>query len=269
MDKPFKDSFASLIRSLAEFPEVTAAGKTGGPGMPDDGGDIDIFIFCSHIPALRERQEIARGLGPAANAVMFSETGGRWGTIDIFSLDTTEFCLMYFTEDEMSADIDSVLDGSRLDKEADGFYPTGRCATMLSLYAFFDKYGYIAGMKERLSVYPPDLAEKMVKRHLRKANDAESFERAVSRADALFYHETAENAIGHFLQALFALNGQFFPSRKRTAQYIEEFGIKPRDCVKRLLEMIELGAGPETLAESHGVWIELYTELCDLAGQHV
>jgi hypothetical protein len=174
---------------------------------------------------------------------------------------------MYFTTAEMDKEIESVLSGKRLDKEENYFYPTGRCATMLSMHELNDKSGYIAKMKERLSVYPQELSALMFEHHTRKGDDSESFERAVSRSDVLFYHETAENAIGHFLQALFALNKCFFPSRKRTMEYIDGFGIKPPNCARRLLQMVEFGARPETLSDSYAVWHSLYKELLDLGNQ--
>jgi len=159
-----------------------------------------------------------------------------------------------------------VLNGTRLDKE-DYFYPTGRCATMLSMFELHDKSGYIAEMKKRLSVYPQELSTRLFAHHIKKCNDTESFERAVSRSDVLFYHETAENAIDHFLQAIFALNKCFFPSRKRTIEFINGFDIKPLNCIERLLQTIELGAKPETLSNSYAVWHSLYKELFDL-GNH-
>lgn len=87
----------------------------------------------------------------------------------------------------------------------------------------------------------------------------------IYRKEVLFYHETVESAIDHFLQVLFALNKCFFPSRKRTIQYIDTFNIKPAKCTERLLQTIELGAKPETLSQSYDVWLSLYKDLLDLA----
>jgi hypothetical protein len=200
---------------------------------------------------------------------MFSEHGGRWGVIDIVTSEGVEICLMYFTEREMTDEIGEALRGRHIDKEADGFYPVGRCATLLSMHAIYDANGYIAKMKDRLAVYPAELAEKMLARHMGKADDREGFERAVSRRDALYYHEVADTAIDHFLQALFALNKRYFPSRKRSAQHIDSFERKPADCVDRLLYIIEMGGRPETLHESYAEWRSLYNELAGLASAYV
>jgi len=116
-------------------------------------------------------------------------------------------------------------------------------------------------MQKRLFEYPPILAEKLFNHHIQKINDKEDFDRAVSRGDVLFYHATLENAIDHFLQALFALNRCYFPSRKRSLHFIEQFRIKPADLSVRLLKVIELGAGKNTLSQSYDIWTTLCHEL--------
>ena len=256
------NSYNLLIDAIREINGVLSIGKSGGENLPArNESDIDIFVFCSHIPDVIERQAVVGKLGTVVLKMNFSETGGKfWGVCDFLSIDGAEICVMYFTVADMDDEIESVLNGSRLDRENEYFYPTGRCATLLSMYILYDKDGYISGMKEKLSVYPPALAGKLYDHHIRKINDTEDFERAVVRGDVLFYHSALESAIDHFLQALFALNLCFFPSRKRNLQFIENFQYKPRNCGERLLEAIELGARSETLARSYNIWSVLCKE---------
>jgi len=75
MNRTLNDLCAALIRSLSALPEVTSAGKSGGPGLPADGGDIDLYVFCEKVPAPEARQALVRGLGPNISPVMFSEHG--------------------------------------------------------------------------------------------------------------------------------------------------------------------------------------------------
>jgi len=255
-----------LINTIREIDGVLSIGKSGGGAIPEHNeSDIDIFVFCNQVPDANIRQIIISKIGPAVSWMKISETAGRfWGVCDFATIDNTDICLMYFTVSDMNDEIESVLNGSRLDRESEYFYPTGRCATFLSMYILYDKTGYIADMKEKLSVYPQSLAEKLYFHHIRKINDGEDFERAVSRGDILFYHATLELAIDHFLQALFALNQCWFPSRKRTLQFAQEFKIKPRDCFERLLKVIELGSVAETLAQSYEIWSALCTGLSDM-----
>ncbi|MCL2773459.1 MAG: DUF4037 domain-containing protein [Oscillospiraceae bacterium] len=267
MGKLLEESYPLIINSVSEINEVVAIGKSGRSKLPEHGeSDIDIYVFCSRIPEIKSRKAAIDRLGNVISSANYSERGGRfWGTIDFLFVDNTDICLMYFTTAEMDKEIELVLNGTHLDREEESFYPTGRCATMLSICELNDKSGYIARMKEHLSVYPQELSIRLFNHHMR--HDGEDFDRAVSRSDVLFYHAVVENAIDHFLQALFALNKCFFPSRKRTIGFINGFDIKPLNCANRLLQTIELGAKPETLSDSYAVWYSLYKELFDL-GNH-
>ena len=261
-------NYQSLINTIQETDGVLSIGKSGGSKLPArNESDIDIFVFCSHIPTVQTRQAAIKRLAFPISEMTINETGGRfWGVCDFLTIDDSEICLMYFTTADMDDETESVLNGSRLDRESEYFYPTGRCATFLSMHILYDKTGYIAGMKARLSTYPLPLAQKLYNHHVKKINDTEDFERAVARSDVLFYHATLEIALDHFLQALFALNERFFPSRKRSLQLIYDFKYQPVDCAERLLEVIALGAHADTLAQSYEVWCALckeFTENCD------
>ena len=263
--------FDLLINAVSETNGVMSVGKSGGESFSAaDDGDIDIFIFCAKIPGPMARTELLHGLWPAVTDIKISENGGRfWGVCDFLTLGGSGVCLMYFNISDMDAEIESVLNGSRLEREDEYFYPTGRCATFLTMNVLFDKIGYIAGMKEKLSVYPQPLSEKLYNHHLRKMYNYEDFERAVQRGEVLFYHSVLENSIDHFLQALFALNKRFFPSRKRTLGFIEGFAVKPANCEERMLEAVELGAKADSLKQSYGIWNALCDELSGLAAETI
>lgn len=271
MNRPLNESYSLLIEAVSRINTVMSIGKSGGKELPESNeSDIDIFIYCSSTPSLESRQEVIDGLGDIATDSKLSYTEGRfWGTCDYVTVQDTEICLMYFTIDNAKAEIESILNGERLDKEDNYFYPTGRCATMLSMYALYDKNGFIADMKEKLTRYPLELAQKLISRHIGQINDAEDFGRAVTRLDVLFYHSTLEIALDHFLQVLFAMNKRFLPSRKRSLQFIHNFCVKPVDCDKKLLQVIELGAKAETIAQSYSAWESLCVELEKLCSRTV
>ena len=52
--------------------------------------------------------------------------------------------------------------------------------------------------------------------------------------------QVLENSLDHLLQALYALNHTYFPSRKRIEVYIQMFENKPGNCYDRLLRILEL-----------------------------
>ena len=256
-------NYSLLIDLICKMDEVLSVGKCGGEKLPEKNeSDIDVFVFCSKVPDANTRHAIIGKLGSGISCLQISETKDKfWGFCNFITIEDVEICLMYFTISDMDDEIESVLNGSRLDREDEYFYPTGRCATLLSMQVYCDKKGYISAMKEKLSLYPEILAQKLFNHHISKINDIEDFSRAVSRKDVLFYHTTLESAIDHFLQALFALNRCFFPSRKRTLEFIKGFKHKPKNCAERLLKVIELGSKPETLSKSYDIWSALCIEL--------
>ena len=255
--------FTMLIDSIGRMSEVQSIGKSGGRELPTaNESDIDIFVFCTELPSADKRQAQIAGLDDSIVDLKLSTVEGKpWGMCDFVQINGVEICLMYFTIAKMHAEIESILNGERLEKEDNYFYPTGRCATFLSMHILLDKHNFITAMKEKVSVFPDELAKKLIAHHMHRINDVEDFERAVSRKDVLFYHFALDNAIDHYLQVLFARNKCFFPSRKRTILHIDGFQAKPIHCAQRLIHVIELGGRADTLTQSYDSWSCLCKDL--------
>jgi hypothetical protein len=173
---------------------------------------------------------------------------------------------MYFTETETLKDIDAILNGEYPNKLDNYYYPVGRCAMLQKINILYERDNFLSSLKERLSVYPEKLAEILTQYHLEGLEDREDLERAVTRKDVLFYHFAMDLAVDHFLQALFAMNKVYFPSRKRTMEFIKSFEIKPERCGERLLEVIKLGSCPQSIEQSYKLWNDLVNELQQSAG---
>ena len=265
MDQRLFEQYTRLVESVSALPEVLSIGKSGGAALPQPGeGDIDLFIFCEAVPDETDRRQAEAFCDGVTGCRVAAGRSRHWGTCDFVYFDGAEVCLMYFPIEEMDAEIDAVLSGERPDKEDNEFYPTGRCASFLSMHILLDRKGYIASMQERLRAYPAELAMKLTDHHLRSLGDTEDLERAVARRDALFYHFALDLALDHFLQALFAMNACYFPSRKRSIQYIQGFSRAPEQCVARLMEVLELGAKAETIPRSYEEFMRLCRELSTL-----
>ena len=263
MQQEMERNYERLISAVAALPEVQSVGKSGGAVLPEAGeSDIDIFVFCDEVPGADARRAAVDSIGDCVTDLRLGSAAGKhWGMCDFVFFSQAEICLMYFSIAKMNAEIESVLSGARPEKEDNYFYPTGRCASFLSMHILCDKRGYIAAMQEKLSAYPTTLATRLVHHHMDMLSDIEDLERAVSRKDALFYHFALDLSLDHFLQALFALNGRYFPSRKRSLSFIETFPKKPARCGERLLEVVALGARGETVAQSYEEFMSLCHEL--------
>lgn len=253
-----------LIRNISVIDEVEAIGISGNKEQfPIAGeGDIDIFIYGNTIPDIQIRQDVMnkmKDLLEEGKTNVFEE--GHWGIGDFVVINGVETWLMYFTVDEALNEVESILKGDYPDKVDNYYYPVGRCAMLRDIGAKYDKNGFLSSIKKRLSNYPESLAKTIIEYHLDELEDKEDLERAVSRKDVLFYHFALDIAIDHYLQALFALNGTFFASRKRTLSFIEKFNIKPKRCDERLLEVVKLGSDPDSINQSYLLLIDMIDEL--------
>jgi len=261
-----------LINNISEMEEVQSIGMSGNKTpLPKAGeGDIDIFIYCDIIPTLKKRQAILAKLGAKIqeSKVNIFE-GGHWGTGDFVLINNIETWLMYFTVNETVTDVESILNGEYPDKLDNYYYPIGRCAMLRNINILYDKNDFLHTLKQRLFEYPDNLTEILSKYHLNELEDTEDLERAVTRKDVLFYHFAMDIAIDHFLQALFAINKIYFPSRKRSIEFIKNFNIKPENCDEKLLEVIKLGSYSEGINQSFELWSGMVNELKKIKNQPV
>lgn len=258
-----EESFSRLITAVSSITGVQAVGKSGGPDLPESGeSDIDLFVYCSEIPELAERNQVVESIG-LMNANV--QQGGHWGVVDLVLLNGVEAYLMYFTLEETIDNVRDILDGKFPDKLDNYFYPTGKLATLRQITILYDDAGFLYSMKHRLEAYPGRLSSILAEYHSVQLGDTEDMARAVSRRDVLFYHFALDLALDHFLQALFAINKVYFSSRKRTLEYLDRFDVTPDRCAERLLEVVRLGGTPDTLTASYEMWQELTAELAALS----
>ncbi|MGB8984178.1 MAG: DUF4037 domain-containing protein [Anaerolineales bacterium] len=250
----------SLVNALARLHSIRALGASGGERpFPEPGeGDIDIFVYCSEIPAPSERQAMLMSL---ADTVKQAEIGklesGHWGQGDCLSVEGIETWLLYFTVAEAHTELEAILSGRHLGRLDSYYYPMGRCAMWRTMRVFYDPDGVLASFKERLAEYPQELALAVIDHHMEALDDVEDLERAVARQDVFFFHFALELALDHFLQALFALNREYFPSRKRSEAYLRDFKVKPAKCEQRLCQVVALGGNAKTLEQSYEIWSSL------------
>jgi hypothetical protein len=263
MSNNLEATIQSLVTKLAHHEAVRAIGLSGGERpLPQPGeGDIDIFVYCTDVPAKEQRIEMLRSFREAEHVEIGKLESGRWGQGDRLFLAGIETWLLYFTLTEARAELKTILDGQYLGRVDDYYYPVGRCAMWKGMRALYDPDGFIRSLKECLHEYPQALALAMIDHHLQALEDVEDLERAVRRRDVFFFHFALDLALDHFLQAVFALNREYFPGRKRSEAYLQGFHIKPEECEKRLHRIVAWGGNAETLEQAYEAWNYLVQDL--------
>jgi hypothetical protein len=251
-----EDAVKLLLGRLAGEPAVKAVARCGkDKPLPEAGeSDIDIFVYCSDVPGIAARKAFYDVFGEALEDCSYRAVcGGRWGDGDCLVISGVETWVMYVTLLEAEAEADAILHGPYEGRTKGGFYPTGRLAMLLDFDVLYDD-GFLSGLRQKAAAFPRELEEKLLQFHTRALSDEEDLARAVLKKDVLFYHFALESALDHFLIPLFALNGVYFPSRKRNIEAIGRFLVKPEGCEKLLLDAVVYGSRQETLGLSLENW---------------
>lgn len=242
----------SLTTELSHNEKIKGIGQTGDMNaeLVPGNSDIDMFILCTMIPTEEERKNVySKYSGEYSECQMNVCNGGVWGYGDILIIKGIDVMFMYFTMDEMEEYLDAVLQGNHLERDG-GFYPMGRLSSVESINILYESSAVWTSLKEKVKKCPADLFEKLFDYQISKVLDDEDLGRVLLRKEVMFYHSVLDNSIDHLLQALFAVNFTYFPSRKRTEQYIREFKNKPEDCYDRLMQIIHNSISSKTIEKS-------------------
>ena len=230
-----------LVSNLSLDDRIKGIGQTGdiNAQLIPGNSDIDMFVLCTLIPTVEERKQVYVNYATEYSECLMNVcNGGIWGYGDILIIDGIDVMFMYFTIEEMEQYLDDVLCGKHLGRVG-GFYPTGRLSSIESINILYESNFVWTKIKQKVQEYPIDLFKKLYNYHISNVIDEENLGRVILRKEVMFYHDVLGNSLDHLLQALFALNSTYFPSRKRSEQYIKAFQYQPVDCYNRLLRMIE------------------------------
>lgn len=259
----FKKELVSLI---AECDEILGIGQTGDIHAPLVPGksDIDLFVICKTVPSKQYRIKLYEQLaGKYDKLDMEVCAGGVWGYGDIFMVNGIDIMPMYFSVCEMKSYIEKVLSGEDIEKNG-RFYPIGRLASIETLHVLFEKDNNWTNIINAVKAYPPQLFEKWYRMESTRMLDEEDLSRAELRHEVLFFHQVLEEFLDHFLQALYAKNTCYFPSRKRTESAICGFEKKPENCFERLLQVIRLSSSEDTIDQAVAEIRALAKELTEI-----
>lgn len=260
-------SFRTLLcQELSTWDMVCGVAQTGDVNAPLVPGksDVDLFVLCEKVPTREEREKWYRNLGKECDSLMMEVCNDDiWGCGDIFVVNEIDIMPMFFSKEKFVAYVEEILSGKYLYAQG-RFYPIGRLASVESIHVFYEKDHAWTSLIARVKEHPKDLFENWFRAQNEMILDEEDLSRVILRKEVLFYHQVLEAALDHFLQALYALNDCYFPSRKRSEQAIDGFQRKPQNCKERLLEIVRNATSSETIEKSVEELRNLTKELREL-----
>lgn len=260
-----------LTCTISQSPKVLGIGQTGDLNAPLIPGksDIDLFVICTEVPDTEERKQLYKALHPYHPEISMNvSNGGIWGYGDIFLYQGIDIMPMYFTIEEMRSYLEEVLDGKHLEREG-RFYPIGRLASIETLNIIYEENKAWSEIIARVREYPVALFKAWYNAQSQQILDGEDLGRALLRKEVLFYHQVLEESMDHMLQALYAINRRYFPSRKRTEQAVETFPYKPERFMERLFRIVENSVRPEDIETSVTELKKLGNEVLELGQQYI
>ncbi len=255
-----------LVKELANRSEIKGIAQTGDINAPlvPGNSDIDIFVLCTEVPSKEEREGVYHHFSKDYSELSMNVcNGGIWGYGDILMIDGIDVMFMYFTIDEMADYVNEVMSGKHLDKDW-GFYPTGRLSSIENISVLYEEGKTWTSLIEKVKTYPDSLFDALYHYHMDRVINDEDLGRVKLRHEVLFYHGVLEDGLDHLLQAIFALNHTYFPSRKRSEKYIREFAKKPVNCYERLLKVIEFSVVENKIDESVDLLKSLHQETAEI-----
>jgi len=260
-----------LIKAISSCDKVLGIGQTGDINAPLVPGksDIDMFVICTEVPSKEEREALYKDLEAYVSEISMNvANGGIWGYGDIFMCQGIDIMPMYFTIAEMKDYLEEVLTGKHLEREG-RFYPIGRLASIETLNVLYEKDKAWSNIIARVREYPLELFKAWYGAQHWQILDEEDLGRSLLRKEVLFYHQVLEESIDHMLQALYAINRCYFPSRKRTAQAIATFEHKPADFTERLLDIVRTSVNEEDIEHSVYELKKLGKEVLELGEKYL
>ncbi len=241
MQSPFMESGAGKdriteLRSIAEQavadlkadPRVEAIIIVGSAahGVVDHVSDIDIMLYINEYfseEEIKERQEQAKASGGGVYGENPEHGFGIWPCIGGVKVD-----LGFNMIPNMEELVDEVLKKHTLDNDMHLIVRGIQNSTTL--------YGeeFIARWKERMNNFPEELAQKMIKEHLRVSPLWVARDMCAKRDEKIWFPELALEYLKRTLWVLCGLNRQYFPGKvKGFRNVVRTFAIAPENYIER------------------------------------
>jgi nucleotidyltransferase-like protein len=268
-----------MASQLSEIPGIEAVvlGGSYARGTARSDSDLDLGLYYSDeahpgVEAIRATAEKFSLPNHPPTVASFYEwgpwvNGGAWIQTAAGKVD-----LLYRNLEQLQRVIDESQAGIYhhhfYQQPTFGFVSVVYLAETKSCLPLFDRQNLLKKFKRRVEVYPPRLQEKLVRESLWTA------EFAFIHADGFAQRGDIFNTVGclgriafMLVQALFALNLEYYFGDKGSVEAIDQFSVQPKQFSTRLPGVLALQmATPDELKSATHEMHHLWQEVVELTG---
>lgn len=263
------------VRGFSAGPCGIALGGSWAKGGADAQSDVDIYLFCDSVhPAAERNAAVVRAFGGGAEP-------HSWGADDPLAQCGTDFaaggvrveCWMRgadAVERTILACRDGVIERDLSVWAVMGFFNYVALADVRAMRIIDDPGGRLARWKSLVDPYPDTLRTAVLRRFTAEAAfwpRNPHYLSAVERADAIYTSAIVQQTIHAVIQAVFALNGEYFPGEKKLGSALARLPVQPAGLAARVESLLFPGAAPDAamLREQQSALAALVDELAHLA----
>jgi hypothetical protein len=238
-----------VLRQFCVGPYGIAIGGSYAKGNHDALSDLDVYVFAHQIQLGPQRSELL-----AQKLIQTSEVNS-WGCEDPFIEGGTDFSYqgcrvecwlrnMHQVEDTLASCMQGQIRREYVAWTIMGFFNYGVLADVQTMQVMDDPHGILARWKGMVRTYPEPLRRAILDRFTREAAfwpENFHYRIAVERVDTLYIDGIIRQVVYALMQALFALNREYFLGEKRLLTVLDELPVKPNALSSRVQALLYPG----------------------------
>ena len=188
--------------------------------------DVDIICYCNTLPSIKERRKY---LGEQN----YEKTGLISDHMEIFKIDGTNIDITFFIPEIYEWGLKMNPNDEGAEKHV--LFKIQICEPIV------DKNDFLIKLKEKIK-YTDDYQIKKIERQFSVlCNSKEVNKKPLIRNDTAFLDYRFSFLVEKYASLIFALNKRYFSDLKWIEKHIEKFNIKPKNTVRNIRKMSEMG----------------------------